>query len=288
MGIIYKITNTLNNKIYVGQTTRNIAERWREHRSKSAPSDGTYLHNAIAKYGEDNFIIEEIDNCPDALLNDKEREWIAILDTMYPHGYNLTIGGEGNPKIDNSQIVTLWNEGKSLGEIASIMEINISTVSRHLKGLSSYSTKEATSRARHGDFSQNSLRKGINQYTWDGKFVKHYNNIYEIIPDKNDYRISHLQQACRGNQALWNNYQWRYDTEPAPMPLEKPAFCRRRVAQFSLNGEYIQTFPSAAAAAREVSPTQNSNVVGNQILQVCKHNRKTAKGYKWEYDDIYE
>ena len=288
MGIIYKITNTLNNKMYIGQTTRNIASRWREHKSRSSPSDGTYLHNAIAKYGENNFVIEQIDNCPDELLNDREIEWITILDTMYPNGYNLTIGGEGHSKIDHSRIVALWEDGKSLCEIASIMGIHISTVGKHLREVPSYSIKEATIRARNGDFSQKSLRKGINQYTWDGKFVKHYNSIYEIFPDKNDYRISHLQYACRGNQALWNNYQWRYDTEPAPTPLEKPAFCRRRIAQFSLDGEYIQTFLSAAAAAREVSPTQNSNVVGNQILQVCKHNRKTAKGYKWEYDDIYE
>ena len=288
MGIIYKITNTINNKIYIGQTTRNIPERWREHKSKSAPSDGTYLHNAIAKYGEKNFIIEEIDNCPDDLLNDKESEWIAILDTMYPKGYNLTRGGEGNPKTDRSQVISLWDEGRSLREIANIMKISISTVGKHLREYPSYSAKEATYRARNGDFSQNDLRKGINQYTWDGKFVKHYDSAYEIFPDKNDYRISHLQYACRGNQALWNNYQWRYDTDPAPAPLTKPAFCRRRIAQYSLEGEYIQTFTSAAAAAREVSPTQNSNVVGNQILQVCKHNRKTAKGFKWEYDDIYE
>lgn len=136
MGIIYKITNTLDNKIYIGQTTRSVAERWREHKSKSAPSDGTYLHNAIAKYGEENFTIEEIDNCPDVLLNDKESEWIIILDAMYPHGYNLTMGGEGNPKVNHSQIVSLWEDGKSLREIASIMGVNISTVGKHLRGAS--------------------------------------------------------------------------------------------------------------------------------------------------------
>ena len=134
MGTIYKITNTLDNKIYVGQTTRNITERWREHKSRSAPSDGTYLHNAIAKYGEDNFVIEEIDTCSDDELNNREIEWIAILDTMYPNGYNLTKGGEGNPKIDHSQVVALWEEGKSLGDIANIMSVNITTVGRHLRG----------------------------------------------------------------------------------------------------------------------------------------------------------
>lgn len=287
MGIIYKITNTINNKEYIGQTTRNIAERWREHKAKSNPSDGTYLHNAIAKYGHENFTIEEIDNCADSLLNDKEAEWIIIADTYYPNGYNLTSGGEGNPKVDHNKILQLWDEGLCLREIASTLNVNILTVGKHLKEYPTYSKQEATYRARKGDFSQPSRQKGINQYTWDGKFVKHYNSAAEVV-NGDEYKISHLQYACRGNQVLWNNYQWRYDTEEPPKPLEKPYFSKRRIAQYSLEGELLKIFPSAAAAAREVSPEQNSNVVGNQILQVCKHNRKTAKGYKWEYAEIYE
>lgn len=287
MGIIYKITNTINNKEYIGQTTRNISERWREHKSKSNPSDGTYLHNAIAKYGHENFTIEEIDNCADSLLNDKEVEWIIIANTYYPNGYNLTSGGEGNPKVDHNKILQLWDEGLCLREIASILNVNILTVGKHLKEYPTYSKQEATHRARKGDFSQPSRQKGINQYTWDGKFVKHYNSAAEAV-NGDEYKISHLQYACRGNQVLWNNYQWRYDTEEPPKPLEKPYFSKRRIAQYSLEGELLKIFPSAAAAAREVSPEQNSNVVGNQILQVCKHNRKTAKGYKWEYAEIYE
>lgn len=181
MGIIYKITNTINNKEYIGQTTRNISERWREHKSKSNPSDGTYLHNAIAKYGHENFTIEEIDNCVDSLLNDKEIEWIVIANTYYPNGYNLTSGGEGNPKVDHGRILQLWDDGLCLREIASALNVNIHTVGKHLKEYPTYSRQEATYRARQGDFSQPSRQKGINQYTWDGKFVKHYQSADEVV-----------------------------------------------------------------------------------------------------------
>lgn len=286
MGIIYKITNKTTNKIYIGQTTRTLAERWREHVARSNPSDGTYLHNSIAKYGDNNFLIEEVLSCEDGLLDKNEIEQIIKHNSLYPSGYNLTRGGDGNPKFDHSLIVSLWEHGKGIGEIADIVGCATGTVTKHLYGLSSYSEDEAKRRGYSYE-SAEKRKKGVNQYTWDGKFVKHYNSVMEVT--KGD-RISanHLSSTCRGERTMWNNYQWRYDTDDAPSALDKPYFSKRRIEQYSLDGELLKIFPSAAAAAREVSPAQNSNVVANQILQVCKHNRKTAKGYRWEYADIYE
>ena len=191
MGIIYKITNKITSKAYVGQTTRNIYERWREHKSRANPSDGSYLHNAMAKYGHENFTIEEIDNCDDDIINEKEIEWIAIFNTYYPNGYNLTTGGEGQPKVNHLEIVTLWESGKSLREIADILKVNINTVGKHLRDCPSYSITEARRRALNGRNPQAHRRKGINQYTWDGKFVKHYSSAEEVVGAKN-HEVSHL------------------------------------------------------------------------------------------------
>ena len=61
MAIIYKITNLANNKIYIGETIRNLNVRWNEHKSEALGGRHGYtyhLHNAIRKYGIDNFIIE--------------------------------------------------------------------------------------------------------------------------------------------------------------------------------------------------------------------------------------
>ena len=58
--IVYKITNLINNKIYIGQTTRALSSRWNEH-CKPCMVSRSYISNAIQKYGSENFIIEAIE-----------------------------------------------------------------------------------------------------------------------------------------------------------------------------------------------------------------------------------
>lgn len=85
-GIIYKITNNLNGKIYVGMSKTNDDRRWREHLS-----DSKYpIDKAIKKYGKENFTYEVIDTATDCYsLAQKERKWIAELQPEY----NIREGG---------------------------------------------------------------------------------------------------------------------------------------------------------------------------------------------------
>lgn len=96
---IYKITNKINNKIYVGKTTKSIERRFAEHVMVSNKEKDTSvkLHNAIRKYGIDNFMIEELDVATTKEeLNKKERFWIDKLSARNPDiGYNICKGGEG-------------------------------------------------------------------------------------------------------------------------------------------------------------------------------------------------
>lgn len=62
MAFIYKITNLINNKCYIGKTERTINERWKEHLKKSKSLD-LPLYRALNKYGIDNFQIEQIEEC---------------------------------------------------------------------------------------------------------------------------------------------------------------------------------------------------------------------------------
>lgn len=96
--IVYKYTNKVNGKAYVGITRRSLEDRHREH-TKNA-GDGTYFHNAIAKYGVDSFLLEVIETVDSVdLLMERERYWIEHLRTFAyskdPRGYNETTGGEG-------------------------------------------------------------------------------------------------------------------------------------------------------------------------------------------------
>lgn len=96
MYYIYKITNLINNKIYIGLTTKTITERFYYHlRDSKLAKSG--IDSAIRKYGVENFKVEEIDTA-DTIeeLKNKEIYWIAEYNsTNNKIGYNQTIGGEG-------------------------------------------------------------------------------------------------------------------------------------------------------------------------------------------------
>lgn len=86
--IIYKITNLLNGKIYVGKDSKNDPKYY---------GSGVFIRRAISKYGIDNFSKEIIQFC-DSLdeLNEMEKYWIKELDSRNPAiGYNVSEGGDG-------------------------------------------------------------------------------------------------------------------------------------------------------------------------------------------------
>ena len=92
---IYKITNLINGKIYVGQS-KDPVRRWKEHKWDAFNSnckENSAIHKAFSKYGLENFeftIIGLFEN-----YNEKEKYYIKELDTLFPNGYNLT----GNIKL---------------------------------------------------------------------------------------------------------------------------------------------------------------------------------------------
>lgn len=121
--IIYKITNLINNKVYIGLTTTTLDYRWARHITESKnPQNTKHLYKAMRKYGVDNFNIEEIDRAETLdELGELERKYIKEYNsTDYKCGYNLTAGGERHQYDGNSQakltvkdvikIRTIYNE----------------------------------------------------------------------------------------------------------------------------------------------------------------------------------
>jgi group I intron endonuclease len=94
--IIYKVTNQINGKVYVGQTAGLLKRRKGDHVRKALAGSPYYFHNAIRKYGPDVFVWEVMCLCLSKDEADKkECEFIKGLNTKFPFGYNLTDGGEG-------------------------------------------------------------------------------------------------------------------------------------------------------------------------------------------------
>ena len=99
MALIYKITNLINNKIYIGKTKRDLHTRWLEHcrDAKNYQENNNPLHAAIKKYGKENFSCEIVeDNIPETELNEKEKYFIKYYNSKsHDLGYNVTNGGDG-------------------------------------------------------------------------------------------------------------------------------------------------------------------------------------------------
>jgi group I intron endonuclease len=92
-GIIYKIENKINGRIYIGQTKQDLNKRIFEHVNNNGKM---YIQNAIRKHNIKSFVFLEIDRAYSRNeLNEKEKYWIKKLNCKYPNGYNLTNGGEG-------------------------------------------------------------------------------------------------------------------------------------------------------------------------------------------------
>ena len=94
MAHIYKITNILNDKKYVGKTEKDLESRWKQHLYKATSDGPMVISQAIRKYGKENFKFEVIEKCLSEDVNKKESYWIGKLDT-FENGYNSTLGGDG-------------------------------------------------------------------------------------------------------------------------------------------------------------------------------------------------
>lgn len=132
---IYKITNTINNKVYIGQSI-NIQKRWSSHRTKPFnKNSNTYdlpLYRAIRKYGLSNFIFEVIEECEADKLNEKEQFYIQKYKANDSNfGYNLTMGGSTATvpsKLTEADVEEIYNLllNTSLTEAEIAIQFNIS------------------------------------------------------------------------------------------------------------------------------------------------------------------
>lgn len=146
---IYKITNNINGKCYIGKSESNIEKRLNQH--KQGKRSSRYLQNSIKKYGIENFTFEILEECEQSKCCERERYWIQYYDSMN-FGYNRTSGGErksgfklslearqkisksnkGNPNrcgINASGYGKAYNKGKHLSEetklkIKRVKELN--------------------------------------------------------------------------------------------------------------------------------------------------------------------
>ena len=132
---IYKITNTKNNKVYIGKTEKKDPKRrWRDHvlALKQNKHHNLHLQNAWNKYGEESFIHEIITKCCIGLITSLEKYYINKYNsTNFQTGYNKTMGGEGLYGFKHTQEtknkIGLKNLGNTNGKYGKGKKLSIET-----------------------------------------------------------------------------------------------------------------------------------------------------------------
>lgn len=137
-GFIYIIRNTINNKVYIGQTRTSVEQRWKEH-LRHAQYGKQIINRAMKKYGIDKFYIEMLETCDLEDLDYKEMYYIELYNsTDKSKGYNISIGGNTprfKRKILNiSDLINLYiNKKFTLEEIAKKSEVSRYIICTELK-----------------------------------------------------------------------------------------------------------------------------------------------------------
>lgn len=137
-GFIYIIKNTINSKVYIGQTKNSVEQRWKEHLRHAKYGDQV-INRAMGKYGVDKFYIETLEICNIKLIDYREMYYIDLYDsTDKSKGYNVSIGGNTprfkRKSLSISELVHLYKDEKwTLEQIASKYEVSRYIICSELK-----------------------------------------------------------------------------------------------------------------------------------------------------------
>ena len=185
---VYKITNIINGKVYIGITIQGVNTRWYKHCSDANVGPTFPIHNAIRKYGKDNFIIETIEDIVDSdfdLLKQREIYWIDFYKSHNRNiGYNVTLGGDGTCGRLHSEETKEKIRRKAIGrKVTDAAKAKMSESHKKRE----YNKEELSLRAikanaiRWSDPDQlrkikeeNKLNKTIVQYDKNGKYLTEY------------------------------------------------------------------------------------------------------------------
>lgn len=204
-GFIYKITNDINDKIYIGKTLKSIEERFREHLndSKKESLEKRPLYNAIRLYGENHFKISLVEECEIEKLSDREMYWINYYGS-FAKGYNATLGGDGKILYDYEEIASFLKTGASNQEAMKKFGCceDIITLVRKI-----YNIKP---QKKHPQM------KKVKQYNLSGEFIQEFNSIGDAvrwlsntIGIKYDGGVkSHIMDVCKGKRKTAYKYKW--------------------------------------------------------------------------------
>lgn len=256
MGYIYRITNLISKKMYIGQTIRDPNTRWCGHKNSIKAGKGCpILQKAALKDGIENFKFEVLIICFDEDLNTYEKEYIKKYNTLAPNGYNATEGGEPGGTFSGKK----HNEAtkKVLSEKNRKYYDNLENKKR-VAGL----VKDGLQKSEKWKKAIAEGRIGVaGKWRTGGKLAE----------DTKKKISESVKKYFAGDSK--ENKESRYKNHSEIMTKA----IGRKVNQYTVNGEFINTYSTIKDAAKSISMTH-----GNISSALCGR-AKTAGGFIWKY-----
>lgn len=198
MAILYKITNTLNGKVYIGYTSDTLEKRWSQHRHNASnlTRKSSHFHLAIRKYGSDVWKLEVLVDEPDSLwaLKITEPFLIAHYDSTNRHkGYNSKSGGEGGSHHEETrQKLRTANLGKKHTDEAR-RKVSVANKGKQV----SDETRQRMGNARKGKKHTSESRQRMSELKRTDKFIhrlreSHNQNREKHRPSADHYALKEL------------------------------------------------------------------------------------------------
>ena len=198
-GFIYIIRNTINNKVYIGQTKVSVDTRWQEHLRHAKYGDQV-INRAMRKYGIDKFYVETLEICNTDVIDYREMYYIDLYDsTNKSKGYNVSIGGK-TPKFKRkalsiSTLVDLYkNQGFSLQEIANKFEVTRYIITTELRNAGVEISERYREEEKFSKINKETLIKALQEYKSLRKAAKSLNMNYTTF-----------RKACIYNNIEYNS-----------------------------------------------------------------------------------
>lgn len=289
-GYIYIIKNTNNDKVYIGQTSRSIQDRWKQHIQSAQRGDehGIILYNAMRKYGIETFFIEQLEEVELEQLNDREIYWIKFYNSQTPNGYNVREGGEDPGrkavyKIDilTNQIIGCYGSAMAAAEENNIDLSQLTKVCRHEPHCNSCGGFKWSYIDNYDEAVLNNIKAHIENYgicqvdSNTGILIKEWESIQQAA---NELKIqqSDISHCLSGRYRTAGGYNW---CKKENFQTFTPKTQFKQVIQYDLNGNELKIWNNA----KEAGETLNLGI--STIRAAARGARKTAYGYKWKYKE---